>query len=284
VPPSAVEDQWEAFADGARPRDEIAAADPRVESAGEVRVDRKTAGESVCAQATRWVPLALLKEAAALGIPWKEILEAEIVTSRALRRCRVTVEAESDPWQALCVLSGSALQSWRVRNWLETICWEARTGQSAWARRRLNRFIKQLGAGQTRDVGAPVAAARREHLRGAYVRVRELMTIGRAAEHAPRGTADERARVIESLTGCSREDAAWAVARATSKHRRRLNDALCRAREEGFQIPLASSELGAFRLLKRYAEASRQRRSVPAPAASRVRRGRRHLVGEAEPR
>src|SRR5262249_2726448 len=50
-------------------------------------------------------------------------------------------------------------------------------------------------------------------------------------------------------------DAGWAVDRSSSRRRsHRLDDAMRRAREEGFELPVAQSELIAFTRLKRFVQ------------------------------
>ena len=75
-------------------------------------------------------------------------------------------------------------------------------------------------------------------------------------------------RVCE-LTGCGRRDAEWAAARATSPSRSHaLDDAMARAREEGFEIPPAETELAAFSRLRRFVRRHRLLRQPEPPKAS----------------
>ena len=66
--------------------------------------------------------------------------------------------------------------------------------------------------------------------------------IGRAA-HRSRGAFEERVACVSTRTACSRSDAEWAVRREDRPGRSHLlDDAMHKAREEGFEIPRFTSE------------------------------------------
>jgi hypothetical protein len=94
------------------------------------------------------------------------------------------------------------------------------------------------------------------HLWFGYQRVLALARLSRAAEK----TSGDLAPRIESLrekTACSMADARWALSRAGSPKRgHRLDDAMRRTRDEGFELPQDSSEVGAFRRLRSFVASS----------------------------
>src|SRR5262249_25237710 len=83
------------------------------------------------------------------------------------------------------------------------------------------------------------------------------------------GTDPERLAFICSQTQCSYDDAVWALCLEESpKPGHRLDESVRKVRQEGFQIPRATSEAKAFARLRRVALASTE------PSARRPRRRR----------
>lgn len=194
----------------------------------------------------------ILEEAEALGIPWQAILSNEILAEKALRG---SVEKLDGDWPLACLFSllpHSLLQSWRARERIHALSWEARVERSRVAANRLRSVFLHL-AGK-RSPGAPFDFLLANHLGFAYERVLQLQRISKTAEKG-KGTRAERIEAVEGRTHCSSSDAAWAVDRADSRRRNhRLDDAMRRAREEGFELPVANSELIAFTRLKRFVQ------------------------------
>src|SRR5258708_11875672 len=79
----------------------------------------------------------LIDVAEALGIPWQRLLETEIQAERELRRTVGEASEEAPLWRVLAALPLSVLDSWRVRERIPALAWEARTGSSRRAPRRL---------------------------------------------------------------------------------------------------------------------------------------------------
>ena len=194
----------------------------------------------------------ILAEAESLGIPWREVLSNEILAEKTLRD---SVEKLDGDWPLSCLFSllpNSLLQSWRARERIHDLSWEARAERSRAAANRLRSVFLHL-AGK-RSPGAPFDFLLANHLGFAYERVLQLQRISKAAEKS-KGTPAERIEAVMCRTHCSGSDAAWAVARADSRRRdHRLDDAMRRAREEGFELPVARSELIAFARLKRFVQ------------------------------
>ena len=118
------------------------------------------------------------------------------------------------------------------------------------ARRELASLLESLSGPHARRDARRTALSR--HYRFAYDRILELQTVALAAQRNPGVGGDLESRVREA-TGCSFGDAQWAIARLSSPSRTHaLDSAVERAREEGFEIPPASTELQAFSRLKRF--------------------------------
>ena len=204
--------------------------------------------------------------AEALGIPWQRILESEIESERALRRLLGEASADEPLWRILCALPSSALDSWRVRERVNALACEAGAGRAPKAGRELKEVFDHLrGKRNGRRSSADLMA---RHFWFAYQRVQELVRAAGAAEKA-RGDHAWRLRRTAEVSGCSAIDAVWALDRAESRGRgHRLDDALARARSEGFEIPRARTPLQSFVLLRRLA-----RKAAPfrAPALRRAR-------------
>ena len=218
----------------------------------------------------------VLAEAEALGIPWQIILAKEIAAEKALRD---SVENLEGDWPLSCLFSllpYSLLQSWRARERIHTLSWEARSERSRAAANRLRSVFLHL-AGK-RCPGEPFDFLLANHLGFAYERILQLQRICRAAERS-KGSRAERIAEVVRRHHCSESDAGWAVDRTASRRRsHRLDDAMRRAREEGFELPVAQSELIAFTRLKRFVQRRpflRARRKLtraasqfPGPASS----------------
>lgn len=201
--------------------------------------------------------------AEALGIPWRRILESEIESERALRQILGAAASEEPLWRILCSLPASALDSWRVRERVNAMACEARTGHAPSAARELKAVFDHLrGRGRTRRSSADPMA---RHFWFAYQRVQELVSAAGAAEKS-RGDRVTRLRRIVETSGCAAADAEWALARCESPSRgHRIDDAVARARTEGFEIPRAGTAFRSFVLLRKLARkgAPSRRRAAP---------------------
>ncbi|MGH9369766.1 MAG: hypothetical protein ACRD3M_19110 [Thermoanaerobaculia bacterium] len=153
-------------------------------------------------------------------------------------------DAERSLTELLSLLPHSALESWRVRDFVGRLSWQARPGSGNGAQAR--REIRVLAAYLTgRCPRMPGAALLAHHLLLAYRRVRELLAIRRCASRC-RGTKEERVALVEAKTHCAEDDARWAVRQEAQRRTHRLDEAVPRARAEGFEIPHGSSEAEAF--------------------------------------
>jgi hypothetical protein len=204
--------------------------------------------------------------AEALGIPWRRILESEIESERALRRLLGEAAGDEPLWRILCALPSSALDSWRVRERINALACEASAGSDPTAGKELKEVFDHLrGRRKGRRSSADLMAT---HFWFAYQRVQELVRAAGAAEKA-RGDRAWRLRRTAEVSGCAAPDALWALDRAGSRGRgHRLDDALARARSEGFVIPRAGTPLQSFVLLRRLARKSApfaRKTLVPGP-------------------
>jgi hypothetical protein len=196
----------------------------------------------------------LLRQASALGIPWKRILADEIRAERTLRLSLADITEDWPLWPALWILPLSLLHSWRVRDRIHLLAWNASRNRCDVSARQLRALHAHLlGRANGRASEATLLA---RHLWFGYQRVLALARISRAAEK----TSGDLARRVESLrakTGCSMADAGWALTRAdSSKRGHRLDDAMRRTRDEGFELPVGSSEVAAFRRLRDFVASS----------------------------
>ena len=207
--------------------------------------------------------------AEALGIPWLRILESEIESERALRRLLGEAAVDEPLWRILCALPSSALDSWRVRERVNALACEASTGCAPRAGRELKEVFDHLsGKRNGRRSSADLMA---RHFWFAYQRILELVRAASAAEKA-RGDHAWRLRRTAEVSGCSASDALWALDRAESRGRGHvLDDAVARARSEGFEIPRGGTALQSFVLLRKLA---RKSAPFPGPAPRRARKGR----------
>ncbi len=190
-----------------------------------------------------------LRVAEALGIPWQRLLETEIQAERELRKTLGDLPEDAPLWRVFAALPMSLLDSWRVRERIRRLSWEARAASSRTAARDLRALSDHLaGKRAANEEGDPLL----RHLEFAYGRVQELEHAARSAEKA-RGDFAARLRTVLKKTGCLEADARWAVGRALAPRQRTvIEDAMGRARSEGFEIPRASTEFQAWVRLRRF--------------------------------
>lgn len=210
--------------------------------------------------------------AEALGIPWRRILESEIDSERSLRRILGAAAADEPLWRILCALQASALDSWRVRERVNAMACDARTGRAPAASRELQSVFNHLRGKERGHLSSAGLIAR--HFWMAYQRVQELVSAARAAEGA-RGNLAMRLKATVEASGCSAADAEWALERASSSRRgHRVDDAVRFARSEGFEIPRAGTDFESFLQLRKLA-----RKCGPLPGSGPRRQAsvkRRH--------
>ena len=188
----------------------------------------------------------ILRCAESLGIPWKRLLAAEIEAEQKLRRYLPDLHTECPLGSAQTVLSFSLLQSWRVRDRIESLACQSRGGSVRGAVRELRLVFQRLTGKGDRD---QVALAR--HFWFAYQRVLLLQRVMRHALRS-RGTTAERLAFICSSAGCCYDDAAWAVCHEGAWLRaQRLEAVVRRVRDEGFLIPRAETEARSLAELRR---------------------------------
>jgi hypothetical protein len=194
----------------------------------------------------------LVRQATNLGIPWERILAEEIRAERLLQLSLSDVTEDWPLWPAFWILPVSLLNSWRVRERIHTLAWEAGRRGSQKATKHLRALYAHLSGRQNgRPSDATLLA---KHLWFGYQRVLSLVRIRRAAERM-RGDPADRIESIVERSGCSEEDARWALDRSrTGGHS--LDDAMRRTRDEGFELPEDESEVRAFRRLRSFVRSS----------------------------
>jgi hypothetical protein len=223
----------------------------------EIAMPRRATETTVPAQDTvvvEWPPeaeaLRLIRQADALGIPWRRILTREISTEGMLQRFLGSEVKELPLWRALSIIPNSLFHSWRVRDLVDRLAWEASAQGSREARREIASLVECLSGPQAQRRTEELA--RVKHYWFAYQHVLELQAAALAAERS-RVEEDERTAEICESTGATCRDAEWAVARLADPARSHaLDDAVTHAREEGFEIPHAATELQAFSRLRRF--------------------------------
>jgi len=191
----------------------------------------------------------VLREAELLEIPWQTILANEIAAERTLQRGLAATPAEWPLECAFFLLPNSLLHSWRVRDRVLRLAWEACAEHSREAATQL-RALYQHFVGR-RSPRAPVDFLMANHLWLGYRRVVELRAVTQAANRS-RGTRGERVAAVVARTHCDPSDAVWAVERAGGRRSHDLDDAMRRARDEGFELPHARSEPEAFLRLRQF--------------------------------
>jgi hypothetical protein len=189
----------------------------------------------------------LLRRAEALGIPWERVLRGEIRAEERLRAFIGDLGDETPLWSLVSLLSYSLFRSWRVRDRIECLAQQSQGSSMPAAVRGLRRVFRRLTA-----TGGADRVSLTEHLWFAYQRVLLLQRVSRAAaKGAGLDTADRLSSVCAS-TRCSYDDAAWAICLEVSHARgHRLDAAMRKAREEGFQIPRLENEARSFAQLRR---------------------------------
>jgi len=214
----------------------------------------------------------ILRQAEALEIPWERILLDEIQAEQTLRR--YSQDGVDAPFSLkLSILPISFLKSWRLRDQIQTLSCAARGAGLRSAIGQLRLVFRRLVGGA--DPGKEALIG---HLGFAYQRVLLLQRVCRVARRS-RGTTAERMAFVCSTARCGFDDAAWALCREDApRPGHRLDAAIRKVREEGFQIPRASTEARSFAELRRIVRASprparRARRAAgPQSAASVPRR------------
>ena len=196
----------------------------------------------------------LVGQADSLGIPWKRILSEEIRAERMLRLCISDVCADWPLWAAFWILPGSLLHCWRVRSRIDALSWTANRDHCETSVRQLRALHAHfLGRRDSRGTDATLMA---KHLWFGYQRVLGLARISRLAEKID-GDPATQLDCLRKQSGCSVEEASWAVERAGSAARgHRLDDAMRRARDEGFELPEDENEVRAFRRLRSFVRSS----------------------------
>jgi hypothetical protein len=141
--------------------------------------------------------------------------------------------------------------------------------------------------------GLPVRTAvspvdRRHGAREALlVRCHRILELQAAALASERSALRGEGCVVEvcESAGCVRRDAEWAVARLESPRRTHaLDDAVTQAREEGFEIPHAATELQAFSRLRRFVLRHRIFRRKPGRPRGKRRGSRKETATDANSR
>ncbi|HEY1251239.1 MAG TPA: hypothetical protein VGH97_08615 [Thermoanaerobaculia bacterium] len=212
----------------------------------------------------------LLRSAEELNIPWQRLLRDEIAVEQILRRHAGGVEAEMPLATALSLLPSSFLKSWRVRDHIQNLSCEARGASFKGAITQLRAVFRRL-IGKS-ESGRGLYSG---HLWLAYQRVLLLQRVCLAARRSA-GTNAERIAFICSRTRCTFDDAAWALCLEDSpRPGHRLDEAVRKVRQEGFQIPREATEAKSFARLRRVA------RAAPESPGPRLRRRKRR--GDALP-
>jgi hypothetical protein len=195
---------------------------------------------------------ALLARAEILGIPWRRILRQEIEAEEKLRTYVPDLPSECPLESAVEILGIEAARSWRVRDRIETLAYQARASVRG-AERRLRGILRVLAGGSRPD-----GAAVRRHCRLAYQRILLLQRARRAAARS-RGTAAERLAFICMSARCKFEDAQWALGLLEAGSTRRgwrMEAAVRKVRDEGFFVPRAATEARSLSQLRRIVFAS----------------------------
>jgi hypothetical protein len=196
----------------------------------------------------------LVRQATDLGIPWERILAEEIRAERLLQLSLSDVTENWPLWPAFWILPVSLLNSWRVRERIHTLAWEAGRRECPEAARQLRALHAHLSGRQNGRSSDATLLAR--HLWFGYQRVLALTRISRLAAKL-RGDPTHRIESVRKRAGCSLEDATWAVQRLIPPARgHSLDDAMRRTRDEGFELPEEENEVRAFRRLRSFVRSS----------------------------
>jgi hypothetical protein len=196
----------------------------------------------------------LLRQAMELGIPCQRILAEEIRAERLLQLSLSDVTENWPLWPAFWILPMSLLNSWRVRDRIHALAWEASRRGCTEAARQLRALHAHLSGRQNGRPSDATVMAR--HLWFGYQRVLSLTRIARQAEKL-RGEPADRMKALRQRATCSHLDATWAVDRLSSPTRgHSVDDAMRRARDEGFELPEDENEFRAFRRLRSFVRSS----------------------------
>jgi hypothetical protein len=174
-------------------------------------------------------------------------------------------------WRILAALQMSVLDSWRIRERISALSWEARAGRSrkSGARgvtRGLKTLYEHLSGKQDREAGVDLLG---RHLEFAHRRILELQAAARAGEKS-RGPHAARVRHVVEETGCLEDDARWSVDRAlAARGRTVVEDAVAKARDEGFEIPRGETDFRSWMLLRRFVRAAARPSHSRRPAPTR---------------
>ncbi len=192
----------------------------------------------------------LVDEAAALGIPWESILADEIRAEKTLRAGLGDVDTDWPLSCAFYLLPASLLDSWRVRERIGRLSWEATAERSRDAAGRLRALLNHLSG--KRIAAPPLEYLFAAHLWSGYRRILELQQIFRVSRKC-HGDRSSRIAAVSQRARCAAGDAEWAVDRVLAPDRLHvLDEAMRRARQEGFELPQARNELAALGVLKRF--------------------------------
>ena len=188
----------------------------------------------------------LLSRADALGSPWRRLLRQEIEVEEKLRTYLPDVAAELQWEEVLEILSAEAARSWRVRDQLETLVWQARASGKG-AEKSLRGFLCALRA----DASDDRAPGRR--CDAAYRRILLLQRARRAAARSRALSSEaERLAFVCTTARCRFEDAEWALRVEGSPRRgRRMEAAVRKVRDEGYFGPRGATEARSLASLRR---------------------------------
>ena len=241
---------------------------------GSERADSPSLARIASAEAAAGRAAELTAVAEALGIPWERLIEAEIAAERKLRSFVGDPDAAQPLWRFLSALPATALDSWRVRERLGARIRDARLTRSGAAARAVREAVDEL-CGKSRVPLSP-SQALATHLTLAHERIRELARVARAAPRV-RGSGGERVARLVERTGCTSADADWALARLEAPGRSHaIDDAVRKARAEGFEIPVAETEFHSFLALHKLVKKTKlaRPRAPRAKAAASLHRPR----------
>src|SRR5438105_13935805 len=118
----------------------------------------------------------VLERADALGIPWERMISEEIEAERRLRALIADLDGETPLEALMSLLRVSFLQSYRIRDRIQALVYEAQVSCHPKAVRALRRVFRRLTGPSARD-RLPLA----EHLWFAYQRILMLQRVSRVA-------------------------------------------------------------------------------------------------------
>ena len=212
----------------------------------------------------------LLARAEALGIPWRRLLAQEIEAEERLRTYLPDLESDGAFDEALDILATEASRSWRIRDQLETLAWQARASMKG-AAGRLRRFFRSVSGDSASHPSGPSSAVRR--CGAAYRRILLLQRAWRAAARS-RGSAAERLAFVCATARCRFEDAEWALgalAPDAPRRGRRMEAAVRKVRDEGFFVPRAATDARSLAQLRRIVLAAASPSGIRNPSSKNRR-------------